>query len=206
MKVYAYSYNILQVHICLVIYPVCLLQLSSFSKVSMLSSRWCDICEIPLLSLASSSLIHQGCWVCHLILEAPSRTNSLPVLVRHLLYLTLHSGLRVAPTLTDNKKQTALPSWSLRLSQRFTVWHVGSMVKIRPAPKANIPSTLDKRKPLLNPYYSNDYTGMSFGDNICISSYSLLLFCPLSHHHSSTCVAPLIMLPQLSTTTCKWPA
>lgn len=39
MKVYAYNYNILQVQICLVIYPVCLLQLSSFSKVSMLSSR-----------------------------------------------------------------------------------------------------------------------------------------------------------------------
>lgn len=70
------------------------------------------------------------------------------------------------------------------------VWHVGSMVKLRPsAPKANVPDTLDKGKLLLNPYYSNGYTDISFGASICFSSSFLFL----SLHSPITIPAPVLL-------------
>lgn len=86
------------------------------------------------------------------------------------------------------------------------MWDVDNMAKLRPsAPNANVPYTLDKGKPLLNPHHSHGYSEISFGANICISS-SLLPLSPLLHHHFSPCVAPLIMLLQLSFRKYQWPA
>lgn len=62
------------------------------------------------------------------------------------------------------------------------------MAKLRPsAPNVNVPYTLDKAKPLLNPYHSHGYSDISFGSNLCLSNSLLLLSTPPSPFQPLCC-------------------